>query len=450
MDFNEKLWQYNCRDCTITWECYEAIQKNITTMGLREPADFQQILFNAVLESMLRGVRVDVSRRGEWEMRLLDEISARNTWFHAVLGHPLNPRSPKQMTSLFYNDLKQREIKSRASGNPTLDDSALTVLGEREPLLLPLIRKIQEYRSLGVFLSTFVRMPLDYDGRMRTSFNIAGTETFRFSSSENPFGNGGNLENIPKGGKEDDSLLDLPNIRELFLPDPGHTFFDIDLAKADLGIVYWEADAKEGKAMLKEGLDPYIELAREYFRDPTITKKREDGTDNPKYKMFKSFAHAVHYLASARGLAPRLGLTVHETEKTMKWYFERVPEVQAYQQRVKNELTKRHYVENVFGYRWYCFDRIDDGAFRQAAAFIPQSTVACLINRGMYNIYKNLREVWVLLQVHDSLAGSYPSHLGDWAKRRIVEECSIPLPYDDPLTVPVGIATSNISWGNCR
>ncbi len=442
MTFDDRLWEYNCRDCTITWECYEAIQKNIDQMGLREPADFQQVLFNAVLESMIRGVRVDVSRRGEWEMRLLDEISSRDAWFHAVLGHPLNPRSPKQMTSLFYSDLKQREIKSRVSGNPTLDDTALTTLGEREPLLLPLIRKIQEYRSLGVFLSTFVRMPLDEDQRMRTSFNIAGTDTYRFSSSENPFGNGGNLQNLPKGGEED--LLDLPNIRELFLPDPGYTFFDIDLASADLRIVVWDADEREMKAMLAEGLDPYTEVAKEFYHDPSITKK------DPRRQKFKSFCHGTHYLGSARGLAQRLGLTVHEAEKTQAWYFSRFPRIKAYQDSIKTDLNKRHFIENIFGYRYYVFDRIDDNAYRAAAAWKPQSTVACLINRGYYNIYRNLPEAHVLLQVHDSLAGQYPTHLGDWAKRRIVEECSISLPYEDPLIIPVGIATSPISWGDCQ
>jgi hypothetical protein len=54
-----------------------------------------------------------------------------------------------------------------------------------------------------------------------------------------------------------------------------------------------------------------------------------------------------------------------------------------------------------------------------------------------------------LLQVHDSLAGQYPSYLGDWAPRRIVEECSVPLPYADPLVIPVGIKTSNQTWGHC-
>ena len=107
-------------------------------------------------------------------------------------------------------------------------------------------------------------------------------------------------------------------------------------------------------------------------------------------------------------------------------------------------------VENVFGYRCYFFDRIEGTIFNQAAAWIPQSTVSCLINRGYINIYNNLKEVQVLLQVHDSLAGQFPSHLGQWAVDRIIAECSIPLPYEgDPLTVPVGIKTSKVSWGDC-
>ena len=118
-------------------------------------------------------------------------------------------------------------------------------------------------RSLGVFLSTFVNAPLDVDGRMRCSFNIAGTETYRFSSSKNAFGSGMNMQNIPKGGESDELDLELPNVRELFIPDPGKTFFDIDLDSADLRIVCWEADIPEMKAMVRSGAKVYVEVMKE-------------------------------------------------------------------------------------------------------------------------------------------------------------------------------------------
>jgi hypothetical protein len=36
--------------------------------------------------------------------------------------------------------------------------------------------------------------------------------------------------------------IDLPNVRKLFIPDPGKMIFDADLSGADLYVVVWEAD----------------------------------------------------------------------------------------------------------------------------------------------------------------------------------------------------------------
>jgi DNA polymerase I-like protein with 3'-5' exonuclease and polymerase domains len=72
-----------------------------------------------------------------------------------------------------------------------------------------------------------------------------------------------------------------------------------------------------------------------------------------------------------------------------------------------------------------------------------------LINRAYVKIDAELPQVEVLLQVHDSLAGQFPTHLGDWMKDQIVKAAEIELPYDDPLVIPVGVKTSNESWGDC-
>lgn len=438
----DQLWTYNCKDAVITFEVDDGQQAVVDAMKLREVHDFQQELFWPVLETMNRGLRVDTARRAEFAFTLQEEIAKREQWVTDVVGMPLNIKSPVQMKELFYDSLGQKPVLDRKTGNVTCNDEALRTLAEREPILLPLVKKVSELRSLSVFLSTFVAAPLDVDGRMRCSFNIAGTETYRFSSSKNAFGSGLNLQNIPKGG--DSADLELPNVRSLFIPDPGMTFFDIDLASADLRIVVWEADEPEFKAMLKEGLDPYTEIAKEFYHDPSITKR------DPRRQTFKSFAHGTNYLGTAKGLAERLGLGVHEAEQTQKWYFGRFPKIKRWQDDLKDQVYKRRMVENVFGYRCYFFDRIEGTIFNQAAAWIPQSTVACLINRAYVKIYKELKDVQILLQVHDSLAGQFPTHLGDWMVRQIVAAAEIPLPYDgDPLTIPVGVKTSNESWGGC-
>ena len=440
----DQLWEYNCKDAVITLEVDTAQQAAIDAMNLRPVHDFQQALFWPVLRTMNKGIRVDTSSRQAFALELQDEIAIREQWFIDVLGHPFNPKSPKQMQTLFYGDLKLKPIINRKTHTASCNDEAIQRLAEREPLVKPLVDKISEYRSLNVFFSTFISAPLDTDGRMRCSFNIGGTETYRFSSSKNAFGSGLNFQNIPSGGEEA-SGLDLPNVRKLFIPDPGMTFFDIDLSSADLRIVVWESDEGEMKAMLREGLDPYTEIAKEFYHDPSITKK------DPRRQTFKSFAHGTNYLGTAKGLAERLGLSVHESEKTQKWYFGRFPKILKWQDGLKVQVLKRRMVQNVFGYRQYFFDRIEGTVFNQAAAWIPQSTVACLINRAYVAIDRDLKEVDILLQVHDSLAGQYPTHLGDWMKRQIIAKAEIELPYPgDPLTIPVGIKTSPISWGDCK
>lgn len=449
----EQLWSYNCEDCVRTREVGEVEQTSIPKMNLDYAEQFQQRLWRAVLKMMNRGIRVNKEKRAAFALDLQEELSSRESWFFNVLGHSLNPASSPQMLGLFYTDLGQRPIMSRPTkaspAHPTCNDEALEILKHREPLLRPLIQRIAEYRSLGVFLSTFVNAPLDVDGRLRCSFNICGTETYRFASSKNAFGSGTNFQNIPKGGDDDEGLT-LPNIRELFIPDEGMTFYDIDLSKADLRIVVWESDCREMKAMLREGKDPYIEIAREFYRDPTITKKLPSGGENPKYRLFKSFAHGTHYLGTPQGLARRLGLTVHEADRTQRWYFERNPEIRAWQNEFVRTLQRTREVRNVFGFKRYYFDRIDDSTAREAIAWLPQSTVAIYINHILVSLDENSRLVQPLLQVHDSLPGQFPTALTDAALADLRRAAEIVLPYDDPLVIPIDIKTSTVSWGACE
>lgn len=440
----DQLWSYNCMDCVRTFEVAGVLEKTVNYYQLAKVNAFQQELFYPVLNSMLRGIRIDAKTKAGFAMHLMEELNARQTWINYVVGEPLNTNSSPQMKQLFYSTLGQKEVLSRKGRERTVtcDDEALQKIATREPILRPLVNKITELRSIGVFLSTFVNSNTDIDSRMRCSYNIAGTDTYRFASKKNAFGSGLNLQNVPNGS--DDSGLVLPNVRKLFIPDPGMEFFDIDLSSADLRIVVWEANETEMKAMLAEGYDPYTVIAQEFYHDKTITKK------DPRRQTFKSFAHGTHYLGTARGLAERLGLSVAEAEKTQKWYFQRFPRIKIWQDNLKEQVFKRKMVQNIFGYRFNILDRIDQSTLNAAAAWIPQSTVACLINRAYLAIYKTQPEVQILLQVHDSLAGQYPIAGAEAFRKAIVAAAEIPLPYADPLTIPVGIKTSQVSWGDCK
>src|SRR5205807_6376196 len=109
------------------------------------------------------------------------------------------------------------------------------------------------------------------DGRIRCSYNIGGSEsgksapkTYRLSSSEDAFGSGTNLQTIPSEKSKSigkaaargaiagfGDPYHFPNIREIFIPDPGYTFFDLDLERADLFVVCWEAEDNQLKTAMR-------------------------------------------------------------------------------------------------------------------------------------------------------------------------------------------------------
>lgn len=449
----DEYWAYNCKDACYTYEVDDGQQAAIQTLSrswtkLPEVHDFQQRMFAPVLRTMVRGIKRDESRRMAYAERLLNAATERQAYINSAIGREVNIRSSPQLQDLFYRELGQQEIRKRAiagSGKPgslTTDDEALEKLGNREPILLPITTRIQELRSLGVFQSTFVQMRADADGRIRCQYMVGGTDTYRFASRENAFGSGGNLQNIPSGEEGDDGL---PNIRELYIPDEGYTFFDIDLDSADLRVVTGESGCRTMQEYFAAKAKPYVEIAREYYRDPTITKHHHS------YKRMKALCHGTNYLGTPQGLASRIGLLVHEVEKVQKWYYGKCPEIKLWQEDIVKQVDSRRWIENVFGYRYYIFGRIEHNTYNQAVAWKPQSTVGCLINRIYMNIHTNLPEVEVLLQVHDSLAGQYPTRLGQAGIDAIVAQAQIPLPYTTgAFIIPVGVKTSTKSWGDCE
>lgn len=203
----EQHWNYNCDDCTYTFEVYEAVLGAIKAYKLEWQLEFQMKLFLPVLKMMVRGVLIDQKRKNTLRGELLRDQAARGQWLEDLLGHPLNPASSPQMKSLFYDDFRQRIIKKKNANGimmPTLDKDALDLIKERSPLLGPLITTIEELRSINVFTSNYANAKLSSDGRIRSMINIAGTETFRFTNNKDSFGGGCNLQTISSGTEENE------------------------------------------------------------------------------------------------------------------------------------------------------------------------------------------------------------------------------------------------------
>jgi uracil-DNA glycosylase len=198
----QALWAYNGEDCCKTYEIAMGQMEALKALNLEHVNQFQQSLFGPIQRAMSRGVKIDVEAKGKLSIELQAAIAEREQWLIDVIGHPLNPNSPKQMHAFFAEDLKIKpKLKRRSNGNytPSYDDESLRFMAGREPIIRPIVEMIADIRSLRVFNSTFVMATLDWDQRIRCSYNIGGTITYRLSSNSTPFDVGMNLQNIPKG-----------------------------------------------------------------------------------------------------------------------------------------------------------------------------------------------------------------------------------------------------------
>lgn len=191
-------WIYNCEDCVRTYECWQVLTGVLEKASLSEPYAFELSLFQPVFSMMFRGIHVDLGMRNELHIQLNTEMDEIQSWLDTAIGHRADPWSAPQMQDLFYGDLKVQPILNRKTKRPTLDDKALETIAKRTPLLEPLISRIQRIRTLRTIDSTFLQASLSRDNRLRCAFNIASAETYRFTSNETAFGEGCNMQNVPK------------------------------------------------------------------------------------------------------------------------------------------------------------------------------------------------------------------------------------------------------------
>lgn len=454
MDEN-RLWYYNCLDAAYTYEVALELDKLITAFSLRGQHNFMLRQFDMVLSMMLRGVRRDDALQSELLLDCLLEVGKRQELSTKLLGHYVNPRSPKQLQNLFYHDLKQPVINSRkGKRNATTDEDALFLIAKREPLLSRLCYAITEQRALSSAISV-ISKKVDTDKRIRCSYDLVGTVTFRYSSYENAFGTGTNLQNITSGRTSAETGLQIPNLRRLATPDVGKLFVDVDLQSADLLVVIWEANDESLKRAAREGLDLHLCNARDVFnlpysidnlRDPALLK-RIKAKYHDERQFTKVFVHATNYGGKARTVARAVGLPVRETERHQKTWFAKHPGIEDWHRRTEHSLAESRSVSNKFGFRVIFFDHIET-LLPEALAWVPQSTVALTIDSGAVNLHENRKDVELLLQVHDSLDFQVDKNFTDW--QGLQKELSIVIPYDDPLIIPVGFKVSDKSWGDCK
>ena len=131
--------------------------------------------------------------------------------------------------------------------------------------------------------------------------------------------------------------------------------------------------------------------------------------------MAKMVCHASNYGMKAPtfrvNVLQKSGGAVNLTNKRAVFFLETYhtlfPEIRLWHRETIAELKRTRILRNLFGYPRMFTQTIDPSMFKEAYAFVPQSTVGCITNMAFTDLYNNarIRELGadVIQNNHDSV-----------------------------------------------
>jgi len=114
----------------------------------------------------------------------------------------------------------------------------------------------------------------------------------------------------------------------------------------------------------------------------------------------------------------------------------------SWRHRVKSSIRQTRRLRNCFGRQRIFFGRLEDNTYREAYAFLPQSSIGDQINLSLIELEKRFEgrnDIQILGQVHDSVFGQCESSSLDYVESNVVEVLQRELPmqvYGTQLRIP--------------
>lgn len=401
------FWRYNALDAACTREIRDRQEEDLRATGLEHVLEYEMSLVQPLMDCTNRGIKIDLPFRKALKERYEFEVKNLQDALDKAAGGSFNVKSPKQITDLLYNKLGlPAKFKQRASGGRTITadkDAIIELAGKYHHPVLAILLAIRQHRD---FIERYLAAKVDADGRMRCSFDITGTRTWRLSSRQSIYGSGTNLQNIPVRKPAGEA------IRQMFVADDGKVLVYRDYKQAESWIV----------AHLSK-CDRLIELLADPSRD--VHKENAAGiyqiplakvNDTQRY-LGKRTGHASNYGMEADRLvqivnedAEATGVRIdrREAQRLLDGYFLIYPEIrEVFWKYVRDELYHSRQLVNPFGFVRTFYGRWDDKLFKEAYAHIPQSTVGILgavaLRECVNVVERDIPGAETLLNVHDSV-----------------------------------------------
>lgn len=381
---------YNAKDSVVVKETLPSVLNDVRSLGNIQTYRRQVSLIPILSYMSEHGIRMDVDGLNKMAEDTLKEIEATQKELNDIVGFDLNANSPKQVANYFY--ITKKLPPYTKDGSITTDDEALKRIARKGFKEAELVIKIRELRKA---YGTYYTIKLE-DGRLKCSYNPVGAaDTGRLSSSKTLFDTGGNMQNQPE------------EMKLMMLADEGYLMFEFDLSQAENRIVAYIAPEPRMIWAFENNVDVHKSTASLIFGIPIeqiVKDQRRRG---------KQSNHSLNYDMSADSFSRKCMLPLHEGRLIHMKYHQVYPGVHNYHAWIRQALSVDRKLTNLMGRTRLFLDRWGDTLFKSAYAFIPQSTVADVINeRGLHFINTQFPVVEILNQVHDSVVFQIPVSVG--------------------------------------
>lgn len=295
-----------------------------------------------------------------------------------------NPSSPQDLEILLLGNLNLPIVRTTPNGKPSFDKYAM----EEYELLLAhqndtTAQSVLEYRGWQKACSTYFEkflLLVSDDGRLRPNFKIHGTRTSRLSC-ETP-----NLQQIPR--KTTEAKRWGLNTKKCISATAGYRLWELDYSNLELRL----AAVYSGQANLIEAFNTG-QAIWDYMSGLL------GGWEKAKTK---TVTYATLYGAGTKKLAQTMGVSLQESKKTKKRYFDTFPRLLWASQTINQGAKEQGFVRYWTGRRRH-FPASESS--HKAFNSVLQGGGAEVVKRALIEIAETVCDQYcrLVLTVHDSI-----------------------------------------------
>jgi len=378
----EDTAEANVKDVDITQQVmivqkeryFDDAQKRLMARVLR--------LDSQAVRMRIRGVPVDKNVIACNMMDVEPEIARLEGTFYE--RWEANPRSPKQLSELFYDRLGlPTSPKRKGKSDRSTDEKTVEWLKTQD---LPdvqeaMVDDLLTFRGLDKLRSTFIQGwfdSIEEDGRLHPPWNPTGTDTGRWSCSKP------NVQNPPQ------------RTRNQVVAPAGKIFVGADFRSMELLCMFILAGDYDSAQLILEGMDVHGDLQKtiaEFY--PTITRLQT-----------KTVVFGTGYGRTARSIARDYRVSIKTAEAWQLACINKYPKLLALQERNKSFFETNGYVESFFGRRKYCdvYTQALNMPVQSLGADVTHNSILALEEAG-FNPIINMHDE-VLCEIDEPAEGS--------------------------------------------